>query len=171
MYTDLQHRNTFVRAHRPYGVSCVVVGFDTSFPTVSSMLPTPRIFATEPSGVVQEYKAICVGEHAEAITHRLEDHHAELGEMSLGQLARLGARALLDARGGSKDEDRDEGDDSAIPPSVEIEVLLLGRSRGRIRSRRLFVKTRAAVEALSKVSLDGREDQAAEGSETSRREL
>ena len=109
--TDTQHRNTFVRAHRPYGVACLLAGFDdeasagdnTTSPASSSSplpLPRPRVFATGPSGAVQEYRAACVGEHSEPITARLAAHRGELGRMTARQLARFGARLLLDARGG-----------------------------------------------------------------------
>ena len=54
---DLQHRNTFVRAQRPYGVSCVIAGIDPD--------GVPRTYVTEPSGVYHEWTAACVGESAE----------------------------------------------------------------------------------------------------------
>ena len=141
--TDLQHRNTFVRAHRPYGVSCVIVGMasssssspsttaSSSSSSSSSSSISPCIYATEPSGVVQEYRAVCVGENADAITTRLETHSANLSKMNVGQLVRFAARVLWDARaeaaggGGEKEEGKEEGREEGVKGKVELEVLLL----------------------------------------------
>ena len=146
--TDLQHRNTFVRAHRPYGVSCVLVGMTRSSSSTSSTTASsssssssssstisPGIYSTEPSGVVQEYRAVCVGENADAITTRLETHSADLPKMNVGQLARFAARVLWDARaeaaGGEKEEGKEEGREEGGKGKVELEVLLLTWEGGK----------------------------------------
>ena len=128
----------------------------------------PCIYATEPSGAVQEYLAVCVGENAEAITTRLETHAADLPEMNVGHLARFAARVLWDARaaraeaageGWEKEEGKEEGG------KVELEVLLLTlegaeerkreggkgeQGMGKVRTRRLFVKSLKEIEALGR---------------------
>eukprot|EP00624_Nannochloropsis_granulata_P001726 evm.model.NODE_18421_length_4857_cov_28.924438.1 len=180
--TDLQHRNTFVRAHRPYGVSCVLVGMSSHsiIPTSSSSnsdrsssssnsASSPCIYATEPSGAVQEYRAVCVGENAEAITTRLEAHAADLPGMNVGKLARFAARVLWDARaaraeaageGWEKEEGKEEGG------KVELEVLLVTwegveewkeeggsgkEGTGKVRTQRLFVKSLKEIEVLGRL--------------------
>ncbi len=164
---DSQHRNTFVRAHRPYGVSCVLVGMGHSDKKGSG----PTIYATEPSGILQEYLAVCVGEHAETITARLEAHAAELGSMGVGPLARFAARVLLDARGSDVAKGPEERDGVREPKgkdvgtgsgSVELELLLLVRDAkapGGVRTRRLFVKSRQEAEALGTLPGIGGKDE------------
>lgn len=65
---DLQHRNTFVRAQRPYGVSCVLCGIDPD--------GVPRTYVTEPSGIYHQYKAVCVGEGQE-VPHTKDEAFVE----------------------------------------------------------------------------------------------
>ncbi|KAM3575776.1 hypothetical protein VYU27_002264 [Nannochloropsis oceanica] len=170
---DLQHHNTFVRAHRPYGVSCVLVGMSSNIiiPTISpcKRASGPCIFATEPSGAVQEYRAVCVGENAETITIRLEAHAADLPGMNVGQLARFAARVLWDARAARAEAagdgwEREEGKEGE--GKVELEVLLLtwegveerkedggrgAQGKGKVRTRRLFVKSIQDIEALGRL--------------------
>lgn len=144
--TDLQHRNTFVRAHRPYGVSCLIAGFNYRD-------GKPAIYVTKPSGVVQEWLGVGIGEHSEVINHRLEAHQKELKGMDASQLARLAARAIMDAK----------GDPST---SIEIEVLLMtkkgketeekdrkgspsiGREGAEVQIERMLIKSREEADRL-----------------------
>lgn len=188
-----------MRAHRPYGVSCVLVGMTSSSATTSSSNSrsssssgsiSPCIYATEPSGVVQEYRAVCVGENADAITTRLETHAADLPKMNVGQLARFAARVLWDARAeaasggvGEKEEEGKERGSEEGGGEVELEVLLLtweggkegeekggreGGGKGKVMTRRLFVKSLKEIEALGKLlhlGKEGREGGRREGEE------
>lgn len=49
----LQHRFTRTGGARPYGVSCLLVGFDEN--------ACPRVFRSEPSGAYAEWVASAVG--------------------------------------------------------------------------------------------------------------
>lgn len=166
---ELQHKNTFVRAHRPYGVACVLVGMtrregeddneetdggSTEGDVTMASGSVPIIYATDPSGMLQEYRAVCVGENAEVVTTRLEAHVGELAQMSVGKLGRFAARTLLDVRGaepvvegrggrrrrlwgkdgadeGEKDEEEgvEEKEEKRERRNIELEVLLLKRRR------------------------------------------
>ena len=144
-------------------MSCVVGGVDTaSSSRFGKLQARPCIFATEPSGVVQEYRAVCVGEHAEIITGRLEARAGELAKMRAGQLARFGARVLWDVREGE--------DKQGAPAKVQgrtdaegglkcLEVLVLRRMKREDAAegeegwcwKRLLVKDVGEIEALERI--------------------
>lgn len=112
--------------------------------------------------MVQEYRAVCVGEHAEIITGRLEARAGELAKMRAGQLARFGARVLWDVREGE--------DKQGAPAKVQgrtdaegglkcLEVLVLRRMKREDAAegeegwcwKRLLVKDVGEIEALERI--------------------
>ena len=148
-YPDLQHRNTFVRAHRPYGVSCIVAGFH---PKDGGK---PRIFATEPSGVVQEWLAVCIGERANSINHRLESHQNELKDMTAGQLARLAARAIMDAKETPLHHIELELVIMTLPSSPSKTSRSLWFASSQIQVRRMFIKSKEQIDQLGEEGMMG----------------
>ncbi|CAM9994186.1 unnamed protein product, partial [Discosporangium mesarthrocarpum] len=55
----LQHRYTRTGGARPYGVSCLIVGFDED--------NTPRVFRSEPSGMFAEWTASTIGRGSDKV--------------------------------------------------------------------------------------------------------
>ena len=70
---------------RPYGVSCLVVGFDN--------LGQPQLFLTEPSGSFSAWKAHSIGKNSKTVTEFLESNYVE--SCSNEEALRLAVQALL----------------------------------------------------------------------------
>jgi len=68
---------------RPFGVSLLIGGVDDT---------GKRLFFTEPSGTFFEYKAVAIGEGAEAVNKFLEDNYNE--NMTCEEGIKLGLKAL-----------------------------------------------------------------------------
>ncbi|KAG5181200.1 proteasome subunit-domain-containing protein, partial [Tribonema minus] len=106
---DLQHRYTLQGGGRPFGVALIIAGFDAD-------TGGARVFRTDPSGAVTEWRAVAVGGGKgvnDAAMKQLEAEGGKLGEMEGESLAEAAARAALQA-------------DAAR----ECEVLLLQRRTG-----------------------------------------
>ena len=59
----LQHRYTRIGGARPYGVACLVAGFDED-----TLLPS--VFRSEPSGAFAEWTASAVGKGSDKVRAR-----------------------------------------------------------------------------------------------------
>ena len=73
---------------RPYGVSMIFAGFDTI---------GPRLFDCDPSGTINEYKAVSIGSGKEQVTSFLEKEYKEnLNEKDAVKLGIKAIRASID---------------------------------------------------------------------------
>lgn len=70
---------------RPYGVSCLIVGFDVS--------GGPKLFLTEPSGSFSAWQAHAIGKNSKTVTEFLEKHYEEAVENEA--TLKLAIKALL----------------------------------------------------------------------------
>mmetsp|Transcript_25116 Transcript_25116/g.65518 ORF Transcript_25116/g.65518 Transcript_25116/m.65518 type:complete len:258 (-) Transcript_25116:494-1267(-) len=72
---------------RPYGVSCLVIGFDGD---------QPKLFSTDPSGVYAEWKANAIGRSTKTVREYLEKHYTDDVAGSRRETEKLAVRALLE---------------------------------------------------------------------------
>eukprot|EP00035_Acanthoeca_spectabilis_P020073 m.431037 g.431037 ORF g.431037 m.431037 type:complete len:252 (+) comp17245_c0_seq1:32-787(+) len=79
---------------RPYGVSCLVIGFDKD---------VPKLFSTDPSGVYAEWKANAIGRSSKTVREYLEKHYSKEVAQSRRETEKLAVKALLEVvQSGSK---------------------------------------------------------------------
>lgn len=87
LIASMQQRYTQSGGCRPFGISTLIVGFDTD--------GTPRLFQTDPSGTFSEWKANAIGRNSKTVLEFLEKRHKDLGD-SEGEAEKLAVRALLE---------------------------------------------------------------------------
>eukprot|EP00041_Stephanoeca_diplocostata_P004548 m.46876 g.46876 ORF g.46876 m.46876 type:complete len:253 (-) comp15185_c0_seq1:459-1217(-) len=115
---------------RPYGVSCLVVGFDGE---------KPQLFNTDPSGVYSAWKANAIGRSAKTVREYLEKNYSEEVAESRRETEKLAVKALLEVvQSGSK--------------SIELAVMAKGEA--------LKFLTAEQVDELMKEIDDDREKEA-----------
>merc|ERR1719353_1156397 len=83
----VQQRYTQSGGVRPFGISTLIVGFDSD--------GTPRLFQTDPSGTFSAWKANSTGRNSKTVREYLEKNWAET---SGDDTVRLAVKALLEAR-------------------------------------------------------------------------
>jgi len=85
------HKQTFTQygGTRPYGTSLLIAGVEDS---------TPRLFETDPSGALLEYKATAIGAGRAAVIDTFETEYNE--EMTFNDAVFLGVEALYKAADG-----------------------------------------------------------------------
>ncbi len=71
---------------RPFGISCLVAGFDSE--------GKPHLYYTDPSGLFSEWKAQACGRNAKQVTEYLEKNYTDKVNDEEG--AKLVVKALLD---------------------------------------------------------------------------
>jgi len=84
---DIQYSQTRRPGARPFGVSCVLVGFDESH--------RPRIFRIDPSGFYAEWKGVAIGRSAEKIETAVLADETRLDGCTPAELGKLALRATL----------------------------------------------------------------------------
>ena len=62
-FIGLKQRYTQSNGRRPFGISCLIGGFDDD--------GTPHLFQTEPSGTYHEWKANATGRNAKTVSRTL----------------------------------------------------------------------------------------------------
>jgi len=84
----LKHKYTQSNGRRPFGISCLIGGFDYD--------GLPHLYQTEPSGIYFEWKANATGRSAKTVREFLEKHYT-LEEVATEHGAvKLAIRALLE---------------------------------------------------------------------------
>jgi 20S proteasome subunit alpha 4 len=83
----VQQRYTQSGGVRPFGISTLIVGFDSG----SS---TPRLYQTEPSGIYSAWKANAIGRSSKTVREFLERNYTET--MDREQTIRLAIKSLLE---------------------------------------------------------------------------
>lgn len=61
---ELKQRYTQSNGRRPFGISCLIGGFDSG----EDEKPRPRLYQTEPSGTYHEWKANATGRNAKTVS-------------------------------------------------------------------------------------------------------
>ena len=85
--TDLIQENTQTGGTRPFGASLLLGGIDNG--------GHPRLFATDPSGTPNEWKAVAIGGDQQTIQDYLEEGYTE--ELTLDEGVTLALEALAEA--------------------------------------------------------------------------
>jgi proteasome alpha subunit len=104
--TDLIQENTQTGGTRPFGASLLLGGIDSD--------GRPRLFATDPSGTPNEWKAVAIGGDQQTIQDYLEEGYAE--ELTLDEGVTLALEALAEAS-----DSEDLGPDTVSVTTVAVE--------------------------------------------------
>jgi len=85
---ELKQRYTQSNGRRPFGISCLIGGFDDD--------GTPRLYQTEPSGTFHEWKANATGRNAKTVREFLEKYYSPEETDTEEKTVKLAIRALLE---------------------------------------------------------------------------
>jgi len=85
---ELKQRYTQSNGRRPFGISCLIGGFDHD--------GTPRLYQTEPSGTYHEWKANATGRNAKTVREFLEKYYNPDEVTTEEKTIKLAIRALLE---------------------------------------------------------------------------
>jgi len=84
----LQQKYTQSGGVRPFGISCLIVGFDAD--------GSPRLFQTEPSGTYSAWRANATGRNGKTVREYLEKHFTDEVALNNDEVVKLGLRSLLE---------------------------------------------------------------------------
>lgn len=84
----LKQRYTQSNGRRPFGMSCLIGGFDYD--------GSPHLFQTEPSGIYYEWKANATGRSAKTVREFLEKYYTDEEVATVEGTVKLAIRALLE---------------------------------------------------------------------------
>lgn len=84
----LKQKYTQSNGRRPFGISCLVAGFDYD--------GAPHLFQTEPSGIFYEWKANATGRSAKTVKEFLEKYYADEEVQTESGAVKLAIKALLE---------------------------------------------------------------------------
>eukprot|EP00088_Acartia_fossae_P003267 TRINITY_DN11362_c0_g1_i1.p1 TRINITY_DN11362_c0_g1~~TRINITY_DN11362_c0_g1_i1.p1 ORF type:complete len:254 (+),score=92.26 TRINITY_DN11362_c0_g1_i1:29-790(+) len=85
---SLKQRYTQSNGIRPFGISCLITGFDYD--------KTPRLYQTDPSGTYHEWKANAIGRNAKTVREFLEKNYTAESVATEEQTIKLAIKALLE---------------------------------------------------------------------------
>jgi len=85
---SLKQRYTQSNGRRPFGISCLLTGFDSD--------KTPRLYQTDPSGTYHEWKANAIGRNAKTVREFLEKNYTPENVATEEQTVKLAIKALLE---------------------------------------------------------------------------
>ncbi|KAF4526731.1 hypothetical protein B566_EDAN015764 [Ephemera danica] len=85
---ELKQAYTQSNGRRPFGISCLLGGFDPD--------GTPRLYQTEPSGIYYEWKANATGHSAKTVLEFLEKYYTVEEVAAEKGAVKLAIRALLE---------------------------------------------------------------------------
>ncbi|GAA5940837.1 hypothetical protein JCM3775_006827 [Rhodotorula graminis] len=83
----IQQKYTQSGGVRPFGISCLIIGFDHDD-------PRPRLYLTEPSGIFSAWKANAVGRSSKTVREFLEKQYK--ADLSTDETIQLAVKALLE---------------------------------------------------------------------------
>lgn len=84
----LKQRYTQSNGRRPFGMSCLIGGFDYD--------GSPHLYQTEPSGIYYEWKANATGRSAKTVREFLEKYYTDEEVANVEGTIKLAIRALLE---------------------------------------------------------------------------
>ncbi|KYQ90754.1 proteasome subunit alpha type 7 [Tieghemostelium lacteum] len=82
----IQQRYTQSGGVRPFGISTLIVGFDTD--------GTPKLYQTDPSGAYSSWKAAAIGRNSKSVSEFLEKNYTETADST--ESIKLAVKALLE---------------------------------------------------------------------------
>jgi len=85
---SLKQRYTQSNGRRPFGISCLITGFDND--------KTPRLYQTDPSGNYHEWKANAIGRNAKTVREFLEKNYSPDNVATEDATVKLAIKALLE---------------------------------------------------------------------------
>jgi 20S proteasome subunit alpha 4 len=85
---SLKQRYTQSNGRRPFGISCLITGFDYD--------KTPRLYQTDPSGTYHEWKANAIGRNAKTVREFLEKNYTPENVETEELTVKLAIKALLE---------------------------------------------------------------------------
>merc|ERR1711972_176613 len=85
---SLKQRYTQSNGRRPFGISCLITGFDYD--------KTPRLYQTDPSGTYHEWKANAIGRNAKTVREFLEKNYSVDNVASEDLTIKLAIKAQLE---------------------------------------------------------------------------
>jgi len=85
---SLKQRYTQSNGRRPFGISCLIAGFDDD--------GTPRLYQTDPSGTYHEWKANAIGRNAKTVREFLEKNYSKELVESDDDTIKVAIKALLE---------------------------------------------------------------------------
>lgn len=92
---QLKQKYTQSNGRRPFGISCLIGGFDYD--------GTPHLYQTEPSGIYYEWKANATGRSAKTVREFLEKQYKDEEVATENGAVKLAIKALLEvAQSGQK---------------------------------------------------------------------
>lgn len=83
----IQQRYTQSGGVRPFGISCLIIGFDPND-------TTPRLYMTEPSGIYSAWKANAIGRSSKTVREFLEKHWK--ADMTTPETVKTAVKSLLE---------------------------------------------------------------------------
>ncbi|GAA6035556.1 hypothetical protein JCM8097_000314 [Rhodosporidiobolus ruineniae] len=93
----IQQKYTQSGGVRPFGISCLIIGFDHDD-------PRPRLYLTEPSGIFSAWKANAIGRSSKTVREFLERQWKE--DLDQDQTVQLAVKSLLEVvQSGAKNID------------------------------------------------------------------
>merc|ERR1712061_712163 len=84
----MKQRYTQSSGRRPFGISCLLTGFDED--------GTPHLYQTDPAGVYAEWKANAIGRNAKTVREFLEKNYATDKVANRDDTVKLAIKALLE---------------------------------------------------------------------------
>ncbi|XP_045525148.1 proteasome subunit alpha type-7-1-like [Pieris brassicae] len=91
---SMMQQHTQNSGRRPFGVSCIIAGFDSD---------GPHVFQTEPSGTFYEWKACSAGRGEKAIRDYLEKNYSIEKTSTDHGTIQLAVRSLIEAQSGERE--------------------------------------------------------------------
>ncbi len=88
LFVGTQQRYTQSAGRRPFGVSCLLTGFDDD--------GTPHLYQTDPAGTYSEWKANAIGRSAKTVREFLEKHYSAEVAADDQRTIKLAIMALLE---------------------------------------------------------------------------
>lgn len=85
---SLKQKYTQSNGRRPFGISCLIGGFDQD--------GSPHLYQTEPSGIYYEWKANATGRGAKTVREFLEKNYEASDMSSEEEVVRFAVKALLE---------------------------------------------------------------------------
>jgi 20S proteasome subunit alpha 4 len=105
-----KQRFTQSNGRRPYGLSCLIIGFDRD---------VPQLYQTDPAGTYSAWKANAIGRSAKTVREFLEKHYTEELVAEDREAIKLAIRALLEVvQSGSKSVEL-----AVMTPNEKLRVL------------------------------------------------
>jgi len=117
---SLKQRYTQSNGRRPFGISCLITGFD--------MDATPRLYQTDPSGTYHEWKANAIGRNSKTVREFLEKSYAPDKVDTEANTVKLAIKALLEVvQSGGKNLEicvMNQGQSMRMMTVAEIEAIV-----------------------------------------------